>query len=50
MEKWVKQKNWSNGKISLTEKLVKQKKMVRLKNWLNRKMVKWKNQLNRKVG
>ena len=30
--------------------MVKQKKMVKLENWLNRKMVKWKNQLNRKIG
>ena len=29
--------------------MVKQKKMVKLENWLNRKMVKWKNQLNRKI-
>ena len=32
MEKWVKQKNWSNGKIRLTAKLVKWKK------WLDRKI------------
>ena len=30
--------------------MVKQKKMVKLENWLNRKMVKWKNQLNTKIG
>ena len=30
--------------------MVKQKKMVKLENWLNRKMVKWKNWLNRKIG
>ena len=30
--------------------MVKQKKMVKLENWLKRKMVKWKNQLNTKIG
>ena len=30
--------------------MVKQKKMVKLENWLNRKMVKWKNWLNGKIG
>ena len=30
--------------------MVKQKKMVKLENWLNRKMVKWKNWLNGKIS
>ena len=32
------------------EKLVKWKKQLNEKNWLNRKMVKQKNQLNGKIG
>ena len=30
--------------------MVKQKKMVKLENWLKRKMVKWKNWLNTKIS
>ena len=44
MENLVKQKNWLNGKIGQMEKLVKRKKVKQ------KKMVKWKNRLNRKIG